>query len=405
MAFDDSEEANAWLRQFLPPDRETARYMLATIHLVSNTHLQRTLARSIGEIVSKGGGRSTAAYIVRKGVGQTYFDDNGLPPTRPAAGLGSEEICMAAILAASRSSSKVLDHPTIDDLRKHKVRNIVFVDDASGSGKRIADFARAFCASKTIKSWLSGGIVDLHVACYATTARARGKVEQALPGHAHADRKRRAGRLSFKYEKEIRQGAWTPGTTIVTRENIRRICKEYANKNNLPNTRALGFRKTLSYVVFENSCPNNVPAILNCESPSWVPLFKDRAVPASLTPHFGAVTEQEAMTNEIQRVVGELRHSNTSSPQAVALVLVLKALTRVKRSEAIAFHTGLSVPVVDETLELGIRLGFVVPKRSRLTELGRAEVHRLTGRTQRRPPSAIGKIYVPLSFRAGQRTV
>lgn len=358
-----------------------------------------------------------ALYAVTKPDPHTPFFNikkKGQAADSRRAAAGSATVVASLIFELSREAPHFLAHPSIEDLRHHRIKNIVLIDDSSVSGGRLSEYTSWFLGrnnitskySEKLRSWLSGGLIDLHILTYSITEIAQTAVLNSLPGSKHPNRRRRPGRLTFHYEQLIRSGGdWSPGTPKQYRLEIPRISRHYADKHGLPSFRALGFEETLSYVVFEHSAPNNLPAIFNCRSKSWTPMFENRSVGTSVRIAFQHRSTDPENNMRILEYLLEQPHS-TERRWISDFRLLLFALTRYQRTESLVHTLGMHPKKITDLLNLASYHGLVVG--ARLTAYGRAITRRITNKTpaRSRPQnfSLTGHpAYVPSSFRADQR--
>jgi hypothetical protein len=237
----------------------------------------------------------------------------------------------------------------------------------------------------------------------------------ALPGSSHPNRKRRKDRVEFHYQRLIRAGGeWAPGTPKQYQTEIRRICSHYADLHNLSTRRKLGFGDKLSYVVFEHSAPNNLPAIFNCKSKTWIPIFDDRSVGSEVRASFDKESlgsaETEANSRVLELLLGKPRPNEGEWISEFRLVLL--ALTRFRRIKSIAHVLGLSTKKVEGVLNLaethGLVLKLAEPRGAitsgHLTAYGRAMARKLSKPKKSHADLVLTTTpYMPSSFRAGQR--
>jgi len=93
---------------------------------------------------------------------------------------------------------RFLDHPGIDALKQSRVRNIVLIDDSIGSGQRVSDFINLLMKSKTVLSWWSYGLIQMHVVSFIRTHKAENRIRKYLLGSDHRKRvHRKSDKLHF----------------------------------------------------------------------------------------------------------------------------------------------------------------------------------------------------------------
>jgi hypothetical protein len=401
------------MEQFAAEDKAKAAYLVDTLELVSTEAMVREMRKLVNKIVVATDG-PLGLYACRKlpkGV-DTLFDLEGEYLKDKASGHGSEDIVSNAILQMVRleeaerqpgKKSRFLDHPSLDEISKHRVRRLVVINDLAGTGQQTVEFIRAMFNNKRLLAWWSRSYFDLGFAAYATTDAAFAAVHAALPGHAHPRRNRRIGRLITKASRVMEFGRWAPGVPKDVLRELRDLCVKYAKQASL--SLALGYESSFLNLVFEHTAPDNLPGILRLKSRSWSPLFRERVVPDELVPCFREAQPEQAEKRAVATLSARAAKAiETVTPlYGVRMMLVLYAARRaIRSSEAIAHLTGLSQEIISSYQEAALDQG-LLSTAGYLTKDGRAELRALERRgfSPIAPKELTDEPYVPISFRAG----
>lgn len=431
----DTTRGREWLSQFRQEDRTVACYMLDTLVLVSREEFESKMlaaiqcagsdvdgpvacfaARKVPDDVKDDIWRKSNARTMRSAFAKEfhskweppapYFDSAGNAPARPASGTGSEDVCASIIFQASRSApGRVLDHPSIDAMRRQHVRRLVLVDDAIGSGQRIEEAITWVTGHPSIRSWLSLGLVDVMVVVYAAAAGVADRLAASLPGRRRPAPSDKLPVIRVHRELELRAGVWIPGTTPTMAARIANLCDDYGENHGIRLNFRRGWRGSLGYLVFAHGCPNNVPGILWQRRAGWSPLFDHRSVPEDLSDAFGKNATDAAKLARATRLVPRLRLLKRAiSVERQKRMLVLTALMKVRRLERIVHATGIPPDEVKSILRYLHASGFVSPGTNRITELGRRELAQIFSRPAQTGERTLTRgVYIPKSFRGGQR--
>lgn len=359
--------AQDWLRQFHAQDVSAAQKLLETLTLVSHSAFERALTRQI-ERAASGFEGPVALYAVREPEPGTYLDSSGKPPdaVRRGSDLGSEARVAAVIRNMARANPKqYLNHPGLDELRYFRCRALVLVDDFIGSGKRASSFLDSLWFSPSLRSWHSFGWIKLVVAAYSGTESGVAFVRKAV-GHPDVQLYRDCPTL------------WDLPWTQPLKDSVADLCKRYGARTSRPNMR-LGFRDSMSLLVFEHGCPNNVPAILwSSKGSKWRALFPSTRVPLEQASAFPPdVSKPEATV--VVRDAGDHRLAESEAlkrggPIGSAILTVLAVISRGARGRAaLSYATGLPISECGELLDRCVEAGFLTPTL-KVTPAGRSEL-------------------------------
>ncbi len=257
-----TQHAQRWLDQFDLGDRPTAKLLLDSILVISNTELIENLTRTLEGFLNDTSKGKIALFVAREVKPHPYWQNNTrLSRLDGTSSIGSEGLFAHLIRDISKRNNMFLDHPSLDQMRQNKCRHILCIDDIIGSGKRITEFFNWLYANKTVKSWCSFGYVDMNVCAYAATLLGEKLLKDAtcvkrvLIAHA-IDRGR-----SFWTEEQKKQ--------------IKDMCEKYG-KYTSRKKMSLGFKNSFTLILFSHKCPNTNPAILWAGSKKWSALFPAR---------------------------------------------------------------------------------------------------------------------------------
>ncbi|WP_425532030.1 phosphoribosyltransferase-like protein [Ancylobacter koreensis] len=168
-----------WLSNFAPEQQVVAKRLLDAVELVGQDQFRNGLVRLISGLPKKVQKPIALVPVREMAPGQNYFgpDKNASPRLLNSGSFPGSEGIVANVLGALRrqngNEGAFVAAPSLKNMRAARCRTILYVDDFSGSGKRILDFHRSFMTSKTMKSWKSYGLVKFHVALFAATPHAR----------------------------------------------------------------------------------------------------------------------------------------------------------------------------------------------------------------------------------------
>lgn len=255
--------ARQWLNQFEKNERKTARLLIESIIVVSESEFISNLKAILEEFQNKYAKGKIALFSTRERENNPYWlTDGSIKRVNPYSSIGSEGFISCFIRDLSRENKNFLDHPNINKMRKEKCRHIFCVDDIIGSGKRSADFLSWLYMDKTIKSWCSLHYIDLNVCTYAATSSGEKKIR------------------NIKYVNEILlvqaiergRSFWSEEE----RDKIIKLCNKYGEYTSRSNM-SEGYLNAFTLIVFPHKCPNTDPAILwSSHKGTWNALFAVR---------------------------------------------------------------------------------------------------------------------------------
>lgn len=333
--YSDVPSTQVWLSQFLPEDKVCAKKLLNEIVYIDTDSIVSSLGFRISKIIENYD--TVAIFPVREltkekvtqADGQTYtkiesyfdlIDSNQPPILQPSEeSLGSEAFISNLITQLSRRyPQKVLSNegmrilPSINEMRRAKTKALLLVDDLIGSGNRTEKFLNSVYSHPSIKSWISGGFLKIHVVAYMGAANGVELIEKWCQRHKNT------------FLDVLNKCPMLPQD-----ENIISLCERYADKNEkLP----LGFGNRPVRVVFSHSAPNNLPAILfrdrdvlktkdpalRAKIKSWKALFPKRALPEVLKSDLSGGKQKFPLRTQIKEILRIVNESQQIVPDDIA---------------------------------------------------------------------------------------
>ena len=283
---------------------------------------------------------------------QLLWQDDNTPTPRPASGLGSEDL-VSSIVAniAKAAEKKVFDHPSINDLKIHKISKIVILDDSIGSGGRVSEYLEKFLRNKTIVSWLSYAKIKFYIISYARMIESTSIIAEALPGSNHGRRKNpKSSKIKFisalEYHKNDIMVRWGKLS-----QEIISLCRSHAA---VPDKFRLGYDKCMSNIIFSHSIPNNTPGCLWYENKKNIPLFPRRTVPSWLLKLLNDKNPNKT-------------RNNTLDPSMIIILQTIKS--GIRRKSGLSLRIGIEPSVMDDYIEILHQSGLITTA-NRLTKRG-----------------------------------
>lgn len=369
-----------WLAQFDYGDQENASRLIDSLTLVSHSEFERALSALILAHAATIEG-PVALYATREmDPARSYFDQatSGAGPktknsqqidaVASGSDLGSEARVAAMIRNLAKTDpNKILNHPSVSEMRSAKCRDIMVIDDFIGSGKRTSNFLNALWRDRSIQSWHSLGYIRFSAVAYSATQKGLARTR----------------RLRFRPKVEIVRNCPTYSEmpwSKALRDALTKLCRKYAPRTSRPRM-ALGYGDTMAALVFEHGSPNNAPAILWApfsDIKPWTPLFPDRTVlPAEASAFPPEIARRDPVSVLLDVGQKRLALSGALSRRGEigATVLVVLALVAkgVRKASALGYATGLSSQDCARILERCVKWGFLT-RTHRVTASGLAEL-------------------------------
>lgn len=348
---ESSSQIQAWLDQFQGIERDVAIDLLLHLRFVTRDGFSEWVRNTISSILSD----KIALYAVRKFRDNRLWNDSGTIVRRPGTALGSEDFVYSLIRQLSRESKRCFDNPDLNILEKHRIRNVILLDDSVGSGDRLLSFAKCMFNHKTFLSWWSYGLVRFHVVSYTRTREGEKKILYGIPGSDHPKRKYpKSHKIEFHskivYSTKHLRARWG--------NRFDDICNLCDGKTQIPKCYRKGYGKVMSNVVFYHSIPNNIPGVLfwSDRQGSWRPLFPARTIPDWMVKLLESKhrLEQENLSSEAKRTLCQL------------IGMIKKG---IRRPISLALRMDMEVYYVNELINAATSLGLITEKQ-RLTEVG-----------------------------------
>lgn len=287
------QSTQRWLSQFSHPHRKTAESLLDNIIFVNTADVIEDLKFLIGNLVNN---EDKVAILpireLRDGEHVYNLDDKDKCPDLQTSkeALGSEAFISNLYTQLNRVNKKnfpmqsVITNsgwyevsPSLSYMAKNKYNKLLLIDDLIGSGDRVQGYLDSILSHKTIKSWLSGGFIEIYIVSYMASIIGINKIKKSIVN-------KKGLHLKFLHEAPTFHD-------VIGREGIFELCRAYASQKN---KNPLGYNECAVRVVFGHSAPNNMPAILHAStlnnfkafdngvsnSPVWNALFHKRVIPS-----------------------------------------------------------------------------------------------------------------------------
>ena len=382
-----SPEIQSWLNQFASSNIPIAKDILRHICFIPRDEYSTFLLNKLAEYSQL---PHTAIYSVRKfdHMPSCLWEETGVTISRPASALGSEDFITSIIAIANKKwNNCFLDSPDLLTLREKRIRNILLVDDAIGSGKRISSFIKLMTNNKTFMSWWSGGFITIHIISFACTYQAKKFIIKNIAGSNHGKRKKCLDeKIKFSsaiiYDSYNLHHRWGSSCNSILKlcKSIKGIC--------FP----LGYGNTMSNLVFFHSVPNNIPGILFCKTKKWNPFFENRAFPSWLEDILNNTNCPETKTKTDNCV-------KTFDSLFEILIFVKKG---VRTYAALARRIDSNEQFIKQMINQAKILG-LVSSSMRITKAGRDYLlKKQKGEEKKQYNYAI---YIPFSWCAGQKYI
>lgn len=367
-----------WLKQFDYVDRENASKLAQCLTLVSHIEFERNIIKHILEALKEVQG-TVALFAVREiDTGKTFFEQavffSENKTCLDALNRGNDHGSEARIASIIRNlcklkPHKILNHPTIENMRAKKCDEIIFVDDFIGSGNRVIEFLNSFWSETTIVSWKSFKYLKFKVLTYSGTD----------VGIKSVSNHRAAPIISiYRNCPTIDTMPWGKPQ----RDSVIELCWKYGKKSHKKSIWWLGYKETKVILIFEHGCPNNVPSILWGSYDSeldWQPLFPNRVV----TSEESSVFPPEIVRGDPISVllsVGQKKlalsgaFNYTDEQGKIALIILALLAKGQRRISTLSYVTALNNVECEKILERFLGWGLISQTR-RLTKKGYKELN------------------------------
>ena len=390
-----SKQIQDWLEQF-PDHRTGAIELLMRLRFVTIDEYAYWLKQEITQRLIT----PHAIFVVRKfekdaevasgSVGRIW-DENGMVVDRPAQAQGSEDLVQSVVANLKKNAREtLLDHPSIGELREKRIRDILLLDDSIGSGTRVAEYIARMLNNKHFKSWWSYGFIKLHILAFARTAESETEILSSIGGSDHPLRKFPiSSKVNFYsricYARNAARERWGPAW--------QHVYDAARSANGVHNNRRLGFKDTMSNIVFYHSVPNNLPGALWFASKEWSALLPQRTMKNWLLQLLAENGASKAINAE-QSLPKFLNF------ESVQILVSIKCGFRTE--SRISWHIGLDRRVIIELIVKLRSTGFITLE-NRLTDAGFQFLKKY--RSEQTGNDFDRDLYIPSTWCAGRTTV
>ncbi|MEN8320979.1 phosphoribosyltransferase-like protein [Acinetobacter junii] len=376
-----SKYINEWLTQFEENDKNLAITMLTKLRFVSRDTYAQWLQQEISNNTIDN--TKYAFYSVRKlDTDESdkfipYWDNDGCVIDRPGESQGSEDFIYSLISNFTRAKDNLYDHASIQILKENRIKNLILIDDAIGSGKRVYSFINSMLHNKTLKSWWSLGYINFHIYSFIRNSQAPDIVIKKVIGSDHSSRVYRKSSKIIFYSKygysDNLENRWGEHT-----QEILNLC---SRNNKIQKWARKGYGRVMSNLVFYHSVPNNIPGIFWFGG-GWNPLFPERALPDWIIQ----LLENNAAAAEVPQAIPQ---------QAIDILMLIKKGYVSKSSLSMALD--IDINLLNYLLNKCITFNLLDRDTLRLTTVGRDFLHK----NQKTIPKWNKELYIPTSWCSG----
>lgn len=404
-AIENTDRYKIWLNQFVDGDRKVVSKLASALVYVHHEEFYKGLFSTIHKCANTFSG-NVALYAIREKIDEPYFphDSNtgnilkGKKPSsvQSESEIGSEgEIAHVCRDFSKSNRNKILNHPSLKQLKYKKCKGIILIDDVIGSGKRSSEFAKWLYENKTIKSWISLKYIKMKVVSFWGSDYGLSRVrEERCVEDVIVDRR----------------GGFDPGVFGQRQiDEFKVICRKYACHTSRENM-ACGFDGAFTNIVLPHKCPNTNPAILwAANGKKWQSLFPTR--PEMVFQPLPKTTIHEQITKYLN-ILGHTRLLNSRqfgrmSHEVQQLQALLSLLSANKRRDPILCEVlGKSIPEIYEMLRLCEKFEWINNNRF-LTNQGRIMIRRfrVSKKNENKTPPLKEAFYFPKSYSRGSANV
>lgn len=371
-----SNHIKEWLTQFEESDRNLAITMLTKLKFVSRDTYAQWLQGEISKNIVDN--TKYAFYSVRKldidenNTFISYWDNNGCVTDRPGESQGSEDFIYSLISNFTRGKENLYDHPSLQTLKKNRIKNLILIDDAIGSGKRVYSFINSMLNNKTMKSWWSLGLINFQIYSFIRNSKAPNIIIENVIGSDHSSRiYRKSSKISF-YSKygysDNLENRWG--------EHTQKIINLCTHNKRIQGWARKGYGEVMSNLIFYHSVPNNIPGVFWFEG-KWIPLFPRRTLP-------------DWIIHLLENNVAEVP---TTIPSQVTDILMLIKQGYVSKS-SLSMALDIDINLLNYYLSKCIDLNLLVKDTLRLTNIGRDFLYK----NKKTIPKWNQDLYIPTSW-------
>lgn len=356
----ETHKGRLWLSQFKESDIETAKTLLDDLIYVTNDKFIQELNDLITNFVSKNT-ETIALFAARENLGEPYWKNKSKPPKKlhTTSSVGSEGMIAHLCRDIASSNQKILDHPSIEEMKDRKCKYLVFVDDMIASGTRIEKFSKWLYENKTIKSWHSLKYIKFIGCAYFASILGENRIldgnffDQIIKVQSNGN-----GRSIWKKQEK---------------ERIINLCNKYAvstNRSYWP----LGFDSAFTTMLLSHKCPNTNPAILWASKPkSWNAIFDHRP---ELVLNPKPIQDDYYYQNKVLNALGHTKLTKPAFFQRLnkdsrQLLVLLSCIASNHRKENILSDMmELPIQVIRQKLEI-CKINEWINNENRISKLGK----------------------------------
>jgi hypothetical protein len=376
----ETSSGSAWLANFSQADIPAATLLLDSLRFVDLNTLRNGLVAEVERLRSDKKIGSPALLLPERNLSDLLRDSPASPDTatayedfHPGSEIsvtpGSEGIVGSIIRDFATAGRKgkspwIAPDAELEQLRERRCRSVVLVTDYVGTGDQVMKFANAMARSRTVCSWRSLKLLEIHVLAFAASPQALAHIEKAKV-------------VDGVHVIEVAPSLQTAPWSGQARDSVIDLCKR-ERQGKRP---ALGYRDSGGLFVTVRGAPNNLPAVFLQESSRWRPLFPNRTVSPQVAEDISGHRPTEELSEQAERLgqvrIGRNERLEYLRPRSRELLRGLLALHRAPRSRtALAAELGVPVAETEALLKTLRRLGLVDKKyrRFKITPGGRREI-------------------------------
>ncbi len=349
-----------WLSQFAGSDIEIAKTLLDDLIYVTNDKFVKELINLITSFVSTNK-EAVALFAARENHGEPYWRNKSKSPKNihPTNSVGSEGMIAHLCRDIASSNHKILNHPSIEEMRDRKCKYLILVDDMIASGTRMHKFSKLLYENRTIKSWHSSKHIKFIGCAYFASIVGEKQVLK--------------GRFFDQVIKVQSNGNGRIFWSKPTKEKVIDLCKNYAGATSRSYW-PLGYDGAFTTMLLPHKCPNTNPAILwASKEKSWNALFDNRP---ELIFHNKPIQDEFYYQSKVLNALG---HTNLTKPSffqklnkdSRQLIVLLSCIASNHRKENILSDMmELPIYVIRQKIEI-LKLNEWIDSENRISKLGK----------------------------------
>jgi len=344
----DTASGQAWLENFSQGDLAAATVLLDSIRFVDLDTLRNGLIAELEALRASNRINGPTLLLPERNLKDLITDpavklknavayENVYPGADISVTPGSEGFVGSLLrdfAAAGRQTPEnfwIAPDAGLEHLRERRCRTIVLVTDYSGSGTQLLTLAESLFRNKTICSWHSLKLIEIHVLAFAASL---GALESLGSSRV----------INAAHTVEAAPTFETSGWTEEVHEAIIELC----NRESRAPRWSLGFERSTGLFATARGAPNNLPAIFWQRAADWQPLFRGRIVPPKVAEDLAGYQPTEPLP-ELAARVGQMRIGRNERlkymrAQSRDLLRALLSL-RDSRKNVPALAADLGVPV------------------------------------------------------------